>query len=143
MQIARVKRELAAAVEAAGIARLECYGFSPSAPAVPAFTVGAVVIDPNTTFGGADTAEITCTVLTSMADDLDGQDLLDTLLSRDDPQSIRAALLAARGEPGELALNGAADDVHVLRIDGYRMVAYGGDDSTYYGADITVRVIGS
>lgn len=143
MQVALVKKALADAVRAAGIPHLECYGFSPSAPAVPAFTVGAVVLDPNVTFGGADTAEITCTVLASMADDHDGQELLDTYLSRDGAKSIRAALLAARGAPGELALGGAADDMNILRIDAYRMVAYSGDDSTYYGADITVRVVGS
>jgi hypothetical protein len=138
-----VKRELAAAVKAAGIARLNCYGFSPAAPTIPAFTVGPVTIEPNVTFGGSDTAEFTCTVLVSQADDKDGQTLLDDLLSRDGEKSIRAALIAARGEPGDFALNGAADDLSIVRIDGYRLINWGGEEATYFGADITVRVIGS
>lgn len=141
MNIPLVKRELANAVD--GIAGLNCYGFSPAAPSIPAFTVGEVTIDPNQTFGGSDLNEFKCTVLASAADDADGQALLDSYLSRAGASSIRAALLAARGVPGALALNGAADDLMVVRIDGYRLITYGGDGSTYYGADITVRVIGS
>ncbi len=143
MNPADVKQALADAVAAHGIADLDCYGFSPNAPSVPAFTVGAVVIEPHQTFAGADTAEITCTVLASSADDLDGQNRLDRYLAADGPDSIRAALLAARGEPGEAALGGAADDLRILRVDGYRMLRYGDESATYYGADITVRVIGS
>lgn len=143
MRISQVRRELAAAVKAASINRLTCYGYTPSAPTVPAFVVGPVTIEPNNTFGGSDTAEITCTVVTSMADDKDGQVLLDDLLSRDGDKSIRAALLNARGAPGEYALNGAADDLSIVRIDGYRQIVWSDDSATYYGADITVRVIGS
>ncbi len=51
-------------------------------------------------------------------------------------------VLAARGEPGELALGGLAHDLYVSRIDGYRMLSYADDAAQYYGADITVRVIG-
>lgn len=142
MNVSAVKEALATAVRTA-VDGIDCYGFSPTAPVVPAFTVGAVVIDPNQTFGGSDVGDFTCTVLASTADDRDGQKLLDGYLSRDGAQSIRAALLAARGEPGEFALDGAADDLMISRVDGYRMVTYGGDGGTYYGADITVRVIGS
>lgn len=141
MNIPAVKAALADAVR--GIEGLDCYGFSPAAPSIPAFTVGAVVVDPNVTFGGCDISDFTCTVLASAADDKDGQDLLDAYLSRSGSKSIRAALLAARGEPGEAALDGAADDLVISRIDGYRMVTYAPDGGTYYGADITVRVIGS
>ena len=142
MLISRVRRELALAVKAAGIERLTCYGYMPSAPVVPAFMVGAVQIEPNNTFGGSDIAEITCTVLTSNSDDKDGQALLDDLLSRDGDRSIRAALMAVRGAPGEYALNGAADDLSIVRIDAYRHIDWDAT-STYFGADITVRVIGS
>ncbi|GAA2681725.1 hypothetical protein [Actinoplanes palleronii] len=151
MDISVIKKALAAAVRAAdinipGAGRIEAYHHSPASPNVPAFTCGQVVIDPMGTFGqggpGMETLDITCSVLTSTAEDDDGQQLLDKLISKDGSYSIRAALLAARGEPGELALGGAADDVWVTRIDGYRMLAYGGEDQNYYGADITVRVIG-
>lgn len=151
MEISEVKAALAAAVQAAdinipGAGRLECYAHSPMAPNVPAFTCGQVAIDPLGTFGpsgpGMETLDITCSVLTSTADDDSGQRLLDKLISKDGPYSIRQALLVARGGPGQAALDGAADDVWVVRIDGYRMLEYGGPEATYYGADLTVRVIG-
>lgn len=151
MDISVVKTALAAAVRVAdinipGVGRLECYNHSPATPNVPAFTCGAVAIDPLGTFGqggpGMETLDFTCSVLTSTAEDDAGQQLLDKLISKTGDYSIRAALLAARGAPGELALDGAADDCWVTRIDGYRMLSYGGEDANYYGADITVRVIG-
>lgn len=143
MNISQVKAELVAAVRAADIPQLDCYPFAPAKPSVPCFYTGEVVIDPNGSFGaGCDIAEITCRVLTSAADDADGQALLDLYLSRTGDHSIRAALLAARSEPGEFALNGAADDLNIARIDGYRMLTDSGNES-FYGADITVRVIGS
>jgi hypothetical protein len=140
-----VKQALAAAVKAKGIPKLDCYGFSPSAPSIPAFTVGAVVIEPNQTFRGARNADFTCTLLTSIADDESGQALLDDLLDDGGDYSVVQALLDARGEPGEMALGGLADDLMIVRIDAYRMITWtaGEAGSTYYGADITVRVIGS
>jgi hypothetical protein len=151
VEISVIKAALAAAVKAADITiprvgKLECYAHSPATPNVPAFTCGAVAIDPLGTFGpggpGMETLDFTCSVLTSTAEDDAGQQLLDKLISKTGPYSVRAALLAARGDPGEAALNGAADDAWVVRIDGYRMLSYGGEDQNYYGADITVRVIG-
>jgi hypothetical protein len=142
MNIYQVKTELAAAVRAAEIPYLDTYAFAPSKPSVPCFYVGEVSIDPNNTFGaGCDVAEVTCRVLVSSAEDADGQKLLDQYLSRTGDHSVRAALLEARGEPGVAALNGAADDLKIVRIDGYRMLTDPGND-TYYGADITVQVIG-
>lgn len=146
MQVATVKQELANAVKAAGIPNLDCYSFAPAEPHIPCFYAGEVTIAPNQSFGprpgGHDEAEITCTVYTSAADDADGQALLDAYLSDSGTYSIRAAILVARGLPGQLALNGAADDLAIVRIDGYRMIA-GPNQDMYYGAKITVRVIGS
>lgn len=142
MDYSLVKQELAAAVAAANIPNLDAYSYLPSMPHLPCFVATEVSINPNTTFGGCDTAEITCSIFVSGADDLDGQRLLDQLISRDGAYSIRAALLAARGAPGEAALNGAADDLSIERIDGYGLIN-AGDNNLYYGANITVRVIGS
>lgn len=142
MQIATVKAAIRDAVIAAEIPELDCYSYVPDNPSVPCFYPGEVTIDPNQTFGGSDSAEITCRVLVSAGDDADGQALLDQYLSRSGPYSIRAALNAARGAPGELALGGAADDFVITKIDGYRMIPTPNQE-LLYGAQITVRVIGS
>jgi hypothetical protein len=152
MEISAVKAALAAAVDAAaidipGAGKLQAYPNSPDDPNVPAFTCGQVVIDPNGTFGqnkgaGMETIDVTCTVLVGIGESDDGQQLLDKLISKDGAYSVRVALAAARGEPGEMALDGEADDCWVTRVDGYRRLSYGGEDKNYYGADITVRVIG-
>lgn len=144
MQLAVVKAELAAAVEAASIPELDVYSFVPDAPHPPCFYPGECTFAPNNAFGngGFDIVDITCRVLTSAADDKDGQARLDKYLSRSGEYSIRAALLAARGAPGELALNDAADDLKIVRIDGYRMIT-SSTGPAFYGAQIVVQVIGS
>jgi len=141
-----VKQALRDAVIAAEIPKLDAYAFAKDEPHVPCFYPAEVVIDPNGSFGptdgGFDTADITCRLLVSAADDADGQQLLDRLISRTGTYSVRAALLAARGAPGVAAIPGQADDLWVTRIDGYRMVP-GPNETSWYGANLTVRVIGS
>jgi hypothetical protein len=143
VQIALVKSALRDAVIAAEIPGLDVYAYVPDAPSVPCFYPGEVTLDPLQTFGpGSDNADIICRVLVSAADDADGQALLDQYLSRSGTHSIRAAISAARGAPGELALGGAADDLVITKIDGYRLIATPNQE-LFYGAQITVRVIGS
>jgi hypothetical protein len=141
-----VKQELANAVTVANLPDLDAYPFTPSEPHPPCFYAGEVVIDPNKSFGptpgGHDEADIICRLLVGAADDADGQKALDRYISRSGPYSIRVALLAARGAPGAFALNGAADDFAITRIDGYRMIP-GPNGVAYFGAQITIRVIGS
>lgn len=142
MLVATVKAALRDAVLAAQIENLDCYAFAPDDPETPCFYVGEVTLNPQTTFGGCDTAEFTCRVLVAAGEDEDSQAVLDALLSRSGTRSVRAALEAARGAPGAAALDGAADDLSIVRIDGYRMIS-GPGETTYYGANITVRVLGS
>lgn len=152
MEISVVKAALRDAVDAAGIkipgvGKLQAHPNSPDSPNIPAFTCGQVVIDPMGTFGqnkgaGMEMVDVTCSVLVGIGESDDSQQLLDKLISKSGPYSVRAALAAARGEPGQPALDGAADDCWVTRVDGYRRLSYGGEDQNYYGADITVRVIG-
>lgn len=139
MDLSVVRQELANAADT--IAGLTCYGYVPDSISEPCFYAGEVEIDPKQTYGGSDVALVTCRVLVSKADDRSGQMALDGYLSRSGAKSIRAALLAARGAPGELALNGAADDLSIERIQGYRI--YETADSKYYGAEIIVKVIGT
>lgn len=152
MNLKTVKKEIAAVVKANVVAPvtdpltpgLECFGYCPDSIPEPCFYVGEAEIEPNTTHGtGADVSRLTCRVLVGKTEDEFSQGLLDIYLSRTGSGSIRAVLAsaAARGAPGQLALNGAADDLVVERITGYRM--YEHSDKRYYGAEIIVRVVGS
>jgi hypothetical protein len=62
------------------------------------------------------------------------------MLSGSGAASLKAAFTAARGAPGQLALGGLADDVHLQRVQGYRWYEHAG--SSYVGAELAVRVIG-
>jgi hypothetical protein len=141
-----VKEALRDVVLDAAIPELDAYSFAPDEPCVPCFYLAEVVIDPNGSFGpddgGFDKADITGRILASANDDADGQRRLDRLLSRSGTYSIRAALLAGRGVPGVAAIPGQADDFWVTRVDGYRMVP-GPNETRWYGANLTIRVIGS
>ncbi len=143
MQIQLVRERLATAVEAVRGSNgevLQCFGYTPDAVTPPTFYAGEVTINPNGTFNGFDTAKIVCRVLTSHSDDMEGQRLLDEFLRRTGDSSIRAAILAARGAPGEYALNGACDDVNVDAIQGYRLYRVGTE--VFFGAEIVVNAIG-
>lgn len=123
------------------ITGLDVFHYTPGSVIVPCAYVADVEIDPNLSFGGEDDATFTIRVLTSLGDDEAGQDLLDEFLSRDGDRSIRAALETARGAPGEYALGGEADDLHVTRVGAYRTYTEAG--ASYFGGELTVRVIGS
>jgi len=143
VDISLVKTRLAEAVEsvtAESGETINCFAFTPDAITPPVFYVGEVTINPNGTFNGFDTADFVCRILTSHADDKEGQRLLDGFLRRTGPSSIRAALHAARGGPGEYALDGAADDLNISAIQGYRLYRVGSE--VFFGAEILVRVIG-
>jgi hypothetical protein len=142
MNVALLKERIAAAV-AAGVTStpaLSCTGYVPDSIAEPAFYCGEVDIDPMLSFGADDRVTVTCRVLVSRADDRAGQAALDGYLSRTGASSIRAALEAARGAPGQAALSGACDDLVVRGITGYRL--YKVNDTDYYGAEIKVEAIG-
>lgn len=138
MDISRVRQGIADA--AASVAGLRCFGYVPDSITPPVFYAGEVEIDPEQTFGPMDKVQITCRVLVSRSDDRTGQKLLDGFLKRTGPTSIRAALAAARGAPGQAALGGVCDDMHVRRIQGYRLYRIG--ETAYFGAEIIVEAIG-
>lgn len=146
MDISIVKTRLAAAASTVaadpGAGKLNCYGYVPNDVDPPVFYAGEATFQHNITFGDVDQVEITCRVLTSTADAIGdvGQALLDKYLRRKGVFSIRAALLAARGAPGEMALDGACSDFNIQRIQGYRL--YRVADKTYFGAELIVMAIG-
>lgn len=145
MQISQVRAALAEAaakvVMPAGLPALTCSGYVPDAVTAPHFFVGEYTVDFDKAYGRAlDELEVTCRVLVGRADDRSAQKLLDALLSGSGPASLKQAIEAARGAPGEFALGGAAHDLHVTRVQGYRWYEHAG--TTYVGAELIIQVIG-
>ena len=145
MQITPIRDALAAAARVVvlpvGIGKLTCFGYVPDSVVTPCFFVGEVDITYDKTHGrGTDELMFTCRVLAGRADDRSAQRVLDSLLSGAGVASLKVALEAARGAPGELALGGAADDLHLERVQGYRWYEHQG--SSFVGAELAVKVIG-
>ncbi|MCY0962979.1 hypothetical protein [Streptomyces sp. H27-H5] len=143
--MAAVREAIAGAVRAvvlpSGAGRLTCTGYTPDSITAPCFFVAEYTVAYDKAFGRAlDEAELTCRVLVGRADDQTSQRLLDAMLSGAGPASIKAALVAARGAPGEEALDGHADDVHLERVQSVRWYEHQG--TTYVGAELIVKVIG-
>ncbi len=133
MDIALVRSGLAD--NATAIEGLRTFAYIPDSAVPPVFFVGEVEITFDRTFGrGMDELQIRCRVLVSAADDRSGQAALDGYLTGSGELSIKAALEAER------TLDGACDDLHVMRVIGYGKYDLG--DLAYLGAEFVVRVIG-
>lgn len=140
MNPGEIKAAIAAAVGTA-IPSLNVFGYCPDAIPEPCFYAGEAEIDFDRAYQrGMDDMQITCRLLVSRADDRAGQAALDAYLAGSGSKSIKAAVEAARGAPGQPALGGLAHDLHLVRVQGYRMYQVG--DVQYYGAELIVRVIG-
>lgn len=145
MQMSAVRAALADAARAvvlpANAGRLTCTGYVPDAVTEPAFFVGEYSVDFDRALNRSlDEVEFTCRVLVGRADDKRSQEILDALLSSSGPGSLKQAIEAARGAPGDYALGGLADDLHVMRVQGYRWYEHQG--TTYVGAELAIKVIG-
>ncbi|MFC7380890.1 hypothetical protein [Sphaerisporangium rhizosphaerae] len=140
MDVGAIRKALADVVRDE-IPSLNCFGYVPDDVPEPCFYSGEVEIDFDKTFGrGMDEIAVTCRLLVSRADDRSGQEALDKYLAGSGPDSIKQAIETGRGAPGQSALGGLADDLHVQRVQAYRQYLVG--DRTYYGAEIVVRIIG-
>lgn len=125
----------------AGLPKLTCDGYTPDSIVAPHFFAGEYSLDFDKAMGRAlDEVELTCRVLVGRADDMSAQRTLDALLSGSGPASLKQAIEAARGEPGEYALGGLCDDFHITRIQGYRWYEHQG--TQYVGAELIIRIIG-
>jgi len=129
------------------IAGLNCTPYTPLAVVVPAFYVGEMTVDFDQAMGrGMDALSVTCRLMVQFSDEKSAQRDLNAYLSGSGTRSIKAALEAARGAPGESALpsalapDGCCDDFQVKRIAGHRLYIIGTTD--YLGAEFTVSVIG-
>lgn len=145
MQITLVRDALADAARTiilpAGIGKLTSTGYMPDAVTAPAFYIAEYTIDFDKTYRrGLDEIEFTGRILTGRADDKSAQKILDLTLSGAGEASLKQAIEVARGAPGQAALGGLADDLHVMRVQGYRWYEHAG--ITYVGAELMIRVIG-
>ncbi|MFC9247750.1 hypothetical protein ACFT7S_28190 [Streptomyces sp. NPDC057136] len=144
MQMSAVRGAIAEAASTVVLpvsAKLTCTGFTPDAVTEPHFFCGEYSVEFDRAMNrGLDVVELTCRVLVGLADDEAAQRLLDAMLSGSGPGSLKAAIEAARGAPGELALGGLADDLHVMRVQGYRWYEHQG--ASYIGAELIIKIIG-
>lgn len=145
MQMSGIREAVADAARAVvlpeGIGKLTCSGYTPDAVTAPHFFCGEYSVNFDRAMGRAlDEVELTCRVLVGRADDKSAQKTLDALLSGSGPASLKLAIEAARGAPGEYALGGLAHDLHVMRVQGYRWYEHQG--TQYVGAELVIKVIG-
>ncbi|MFJ8023363.1 hypothetical protein [Streptomyces sp. NPDC096311] len=145
MQISAVRDAIADAARAVvlpeGIGKLTCTGYTPDSVVAPQFFVAEYTQEYDKAMGRAlDELEFTCRVLVSTSDDRAAQRVLDSMLSGSGTASLKAAIEAARGAPGEYALGGLAHDLHVMRVQGYRWYEHQGAE--FVGAELIVKVIG-
>ncbi|WP_241837851.1 hypothetical protein [Streptomyces sp. CB03234] len=125
----------------AGAGKLTATGYVPDAVAAPHFFVGEYSVTFDRAMRRAlDEVEFTCRVLVGRADDKAAQKTLDALLSGSGAASLKVAIEAARGAPGQYALGGLAHDLHLMRIQGYRWYEHQG--TQYIGAELVIKVIG-
>jgi hypothetical protein len=125
----------------AGIGKLTATGYVPDSIAEPCFFVAEVEVTYDRAMGrGMDELVFTCRVLVGRQDDRTSQRVLDGLLSGSGPASLKQAIEAARGAPGQAALGGLADDLHLQRVQGYRWYEHAG--TTYVGAELIIKAIG-
>lgn len=146
MQISQVRDAIADAARVvtlpAGIGKLVCTGYVPDAVVTPCFFVGEVEVNFDKAHGrGMDELLFTCRVLAGRSDDRTAQRIIDALLSGAGTSSLKQAIEAARGAPGQMALGGLADDLRLERVQGYRWFEHAG--ATYVGAELAIKVIGS
>ena len=146
MQISPIRSAIADAARTVvlptGIGKLVSTGYVPDAVVTPCFYVGEVDVTYDRAHGrGLDELLFTCRAYASRSDDAASQRILDALLSGSGTASLKAAIEVARGGPGEMALGGLADDLHVQRVQGYRWFEHAG--ATYLGAELVIKVIGS
>ncbi len=145
MQISPIRNAIADAARTVvlpdGIGKLTATGYVPDSVVAPCFFVAEVEVNYDKAMGRRlDELLFTCRVLVGRSDDRTSQRILDNLLSGAGPSSLKEAIETARGAPGEMALGGLADDLHLQRVQGYRWYEHEG--TTYVGAELIIKVIG-
>lgn len=115
--------------------RTYAYGIdAPKPPAAIVLPSSGEFLTFDDSFSETDGFELTVKLLIGAADDRSGQAQLLGYLSRSGSTSIRAAIY------GDPTLGGVASSVRVVGAQGYGDVEWAG--LIYYGADMTVEVLG-
>lgn len=105
-------------------------------PTPPAVEVMPGPIDYDLAMGrGLDRRNFTVRAFVGLTGDIGAQKLLDKLLAKDGPQSIKAAI---ESDP---TLGGVVDDLHVRRNTGYRVFVKGSDQ--VLGSEWEIEVLES
>jgi hypothetical protein len=137
MGIKAIRYAMATAVEVSVPAdMLTCLGYAPDSIPEPCYYPHKVDIVPMPGMEDRDLITVTSRLLVSEADDEAGQNLLDEFLSRDGPNSVRAALAAAR----PLMVDGVPHDIQFVSITAYGKYLIG--TTYYFGAELVHTVIG-
>lgn len=119
---------------------LAAFAHMPDSIDPPLWISGQVEVDyDEVEEGGFDAVTVTGHLYTSTSDTVTGQRILDQLLARTGPTSIKAALEANQ------SLGGIATALHVQRFTGYgkyRIAMLEQPEVRYYGGRMFVRVWG-
>lgn len=126
---------------ASTVTGLNTSAYVPDAIVEPHLFIAEAEIDYNRTFGKTAELEITARLLVGSQDDEASQELLRGYLSTGTgpTASVKEAIEAARGAPGQPALDGEADDLWVRRIERPRWYEHAG--AQYVGVDIQIKVV--
>lgn len=141
-ELALVKDAVVSAFKADMPKGVEVYYGVPATMHYPCICVGEMEISGPQTMGGdtqgMERFVLSISVFVSAAEDQDAQRVLDAMLARNG--KVRRSLWAMRGEPGQEALGGAADDISFTGVSGYGLISIG-DNGAAYGATISTLVI--
>lgn len=144
MELVDVCEGIAAAVTAAELTvagqQVTATAFQPDSLTPPHFYTAEFIETYDQTHGGLTKLILTCRLMVVRGDEAASQQALQTLASSGATGNIRAALNAARGEPGQPALDGAASDLQLQRAQGPKLYEVAGVQ--FYGLEFTIQVWG-
>jgi hypothetical protein len=143
MDVGTVLNRLVAAAATASVPprQISPFDYVPDDFDPPAIYPEGVKVDFDQTHGrGTDKITVRLRLLCARTDDREGQHQLYRFLAGSGAGSVKAAIEAARGEPGVGALDGACDDLHVREVGEARWYEHAGE--RLIGADLMVDIWG-
>lgn len=143
MDIDDVCTAIAAAVTAAQLTvndrRVTATPFAPDNLTPPHFYTAEFDGSYDGTYAALTRLTLTCRLMLSSAAGFAGQQQAKILASTG-TGTLHQTFRGMRGAPGQAALSGACDDLHLQRVQGPRIFTIG--EAAYYGLEFTVFVMG-